>query len=101
MKQQQNIPYRFEIYYTKIKKENDKKVLKKFGNNCKFKQNLAKIQDTNILRIISLSHEIIQYPFFKPGIVSLAHKDPHVQHTNFPKIQKKINFIQNFLKLES
>ena len=52
--------------------------MKNFGKNYKFKQNLAKNQDIKILRTISLSHETILYPCFKPEIVSLNHKDPYI-----------------------
>ena len=36
------------------------------------------MQDIHILKTISLSQETIQYPLFKPQIVSMAHKDPYL-----------------------
>ena len=33
-----------------------------------------------------MSQETVRYPcFFKPETVSQAHKDPHLEHKNFPK----------------
>ena len=37
-----------------------------FQNNLKFYPNLAKTQDIKIFKIILLSQETTQYPFFKP-----------------------------------
>ena len=49
-------------------------------------KNLAKTQDNNILRTISLPQETIWYPCFKPEIFSQAHKDPYTWNKNFQKI---------------
>ena len=64
-----------------VKLRKGQKILKNFGEFCKFKQNLAKVQDINILRTNSLSQETIWYPCFKPEIVSQAHKDPYTWNT--------------------
>ena len=57
-----------------VKLRKGQKIFKKFENDCKFKQKLAKIQDNNIFKTISLSQESMQYPCFKSEIVSLAQK---------------------------
>ena len=45
-----------------------------------------------------MSLEAIQYPFFKPEIVSLAHKDPYTWNIkNFLKM-KKFKFYQKISK---
>ena len=51
--------------------------------------NLAKVQDINILRNMSLSQETMQYPCFKPERVSPAQRSIHLEHDkHFPKILK-------------
>ena len=62
-------------------------------------QILAKTQDINILRTISLSQETIQYPCFKPEIVSLAHKDPYAR--NIEIFQKFEKFLFYYFKTKS
>ena len=71
-----------------------------FLNNCKFYQELAQIQDINILRTISLSQETIQYTCFKPETVSLAQRSIHLEQ-NFSKNLKILTFIPKLLKPES
>ena len=71
------------------------KIFKNFANNCKFKQNLAKIRNFIILRTISFSQETIQYPCLKRETVSLAHKDPYSWYMIkiFRKFEKKIKIL--------
>ena len=42
--------FRWTVMVVKLRKR--QKILKNFGKNCKFKQNLATIQDIDILRTI-------------------------------------------------
>ena len=56
-------------------------------------------QDINILRINSLSQEIIRYPCFKPEIVSQAHKDPYTWNIRIFQKFEKFNFYPKIIKI--
>ena len=62
---------------------------------------IAEIHDNNIIRIISLFQETIQYPRLKPETISLSLKVPYTWNIKiFEKIEKNFEFFSKITKTE-